>query len=175
MLLRAEFGLFEEDDDQAVESIDFIRGEVVLGDQDVLPPYTGAAPGGEGHVGLVRIGAGDDQLGGGLAGGGVEELVLHLGEEEGGFVLAGLVVAAEGEEVADFLVEALFRGPNLADAGEKFVEVVPTTGVLQALVVHDEAFEDVFLEVGAGPLAELDAAGRTDAVANGENEVEVVE
>ena len=109
------------------------------------------------------------------SGGGVEELVLHLGEEERGFLFTSLVVIAEGEEVADFLVEAFFRGPDVADAGEEFVEVIPTSGVLEALVVHDEAFDNVFLQMGAGPLSELNTTRGADAVADGEDEIEVIE
>ena len=85
------------------------------------------------------------------------------------------IITAEGEELADFLVETLFRGQDVADAGQEFIEIVQATGVLEALVVHDEAFDEVFLEMTAGPLAELDAPGRADAVADGQNEVEVVE
>jgi hypothetical protein len=73
------------------------------------------------------------------------------------------------------LVEAFLRGPDLADAGEEFVEVVPAAGVLEALVVHDEAFDQVFLEVTAGPLAKLDTPRGAHAIADGENEVEAVE
>jgi hypothetical protein len=53
----------------------------------------------------------------------------------------------------DFLVEA-FRGG--AEASEHLVEVVrATVGVLEAFVIHDEAFEEVFLEGCGGPAAEL--------------------
>lgn len=175
LLLGAQLGLFEEDHDQAVEGIDFVCAQVVLGDEDVLLADAGAAPGGERHVGLARIGAGDNELGGGLAGGGVKEFVLHLGEEQHGFLFAGLVVAAEREQVAHLLVKPFLRGPDLTDAGEEFVEVVPAAGILEALVVDDEAFDQVFLEMGAGPLAELDATRGTHAVADGQNEIEAVE
>lgn len=45
LLFGAEFGLFEEDDDQAVEGLDFVCAEVVLGDEDVLLANARAAPG----------------------------------------------------------------------------------------------------------------------------------
>ena len=107
--------------------------------------------------------------------GGVEQFILDLGKEDLGFLFAGLIVAAEGEEVADFLVEALLGRPDLTDAGEEFVEVIPAARIFEALVVHDEAFDEVFLEMGGRPLAELGAAKAADAVADGEDEVEVVE
>ena len=174
LLLDAEFGLFKKDDDQAVEGIDFVFVEVVLGDDDVLFADTGAAPGSEGHVGSIGIGSIHDQLGGGLSRGGEEELVLDLGEEDGGFLFLPPVVAAEGEEVADFLVEAFLRGPDFANAGEEFVEVVPAAGVLEAFVVHDEAFDDKFGQTGCRPLAELSSALGTNAVADGQNGFEPV-
>ena len=40
-LLGAEFGLFEEDDHEAVEGFDFVFGEVVLGDDDVVFAHAG--------------------------------------------------------------------------------------------------------------------------------------
>ena len=81
LLFGAEFGLFEEDDDETVEGVHFVLAEVVLGNEDVVLADAGAAPGGERHVGLRRVGAFDYQLGGGAAGGRVEQLVLHFGEE----------------------------------------------------------------------------------------------
>ena len=134
----------------------------------------GPAPGGEAHVGGAGVGAFDDEFGRGVAGDGEEKFVLHFGEEVLGFLLAQAVVAADGEEVADFLVEAFFRGADFADAGKQLIEVIPAAGVFEALVVHDEAFDEIFAQVGGGPLAELRAAWRPDAVADGEDEVEVV-
>ena len=100
---------------------------------------------------------------------------MHLGKKELGGLVVGLVVAAEGEEVAHLLVEALFGRADLADARQQFVEVVPATGVLEAFVVHDEAFDQVFGQVGGGPLAELGAAHRTHPVAHGEDEGQAVQ
>ena len=125
---------------------------------------------GERHVRTVRVGAFHDQLGGGLAGGGEEQLVLHLGEKNVGFFFRDAVVRAQGKEVADFLIKALFRGPDLADARQQFVEIVPGARILEPLIVHDEALHQIFLQVSGGPLAELDAAWRADAVADGENQ-----
>lgn len=51
LLLDAQFGLFEEDDDEAVEGVHLVCGEVVLGDADVLFSHPVAAPGEKAHVG----------------------------------------------------------------------------------------------------------------------------
>lgn len=110
-----------------------------------------------------------------MAGDGVEDLVLHLSKEDLGLPLAGLVVAAEGEEVAHLLVETLLRGADLPDAGEQLVEVVPAARVLQPLIVHEEAFHQKLPQMGGRPLAELGATRGADPVTDGEDEVEIVE
>ena len=51
LLLYVQFGLFEEDDDEAVEGVHLVGGEVVLGDADVLLAHPVAAPGEEALVG----------------------------------------------------------------------------------------------------------------------------
>ena len=117
-LLGAEFGLFEENDYETIQRIDFVFVEVVLGNYDVLLANTGAAPGGKGHIWPVGIGAVDDEFGGSFSRYGKKELVLDFGKKYLGFLLAGLIVAAKGKEVANFLIETLFGGPDFADAGE---------------------------------------------------------
>ena len=44
-------------------------------------------------------------------------------------------------------------------------------GVLEPLVVHGEALDQVFLQNGGRPAAELDATRGADAVADGEDGV----
>ena len=134
----------------------------------------GTGPRGECHVRFVRIGAGDDQFGGGVPGGGEEQLVLDLGEECLGFHFPDLVVAAEGEQVPDLLIETFFRGADLTNALKQFVEVVPAAGILEPLVVHDKALDDQLTEPGVGPAAELGASGRLDAESDGDDRLEVV-
>jgi hypothetical protein len=58
---------------------------------------------------------------------------------------------------------------------QQFVEVVPAARFLEPGIVEDEALDQVFLEVDGGPLAELCAARGADTVADGQDEVEVVE
>ena len=73
-------------------------------------------------------------------------------------MFVGSVVAAQGKEVTHLLVKAFFGGAYLADARQQFIKIVPAAGVFQALVVYDEAFCQVFGQVGGGPLSELGAA-----------------
>jgi len=61
----------------------------------------------ERHIGTFRVGAFYNQLRGGMAGGGKEQLVLHLGEKKLGFLFRDAVIRGECKEVADFLIEAL--------------------------------------------------------------------
>jgi hypothetical protein len=126
-------------------------------------------------VGLGRVGAAGDHLGGGLAVGGPVHLVLHDGEELLRSVGARVIIHAGGVDVEHLPPEDALRGTNIADAGEQFVEVAAATGLLQALVVHGEALDEVLFKPGRGPLAELGATRRVNAVADGEDHLQAVE
>ena len=97
-VLGAEFGGFEEDDDEAVEGVDLVFAEVVFGDEDVGFADLVALPGEQAKVRVVRVRAGGDEFGGGLSGDGVKEEVLDGGEELLGLGVGFVVVGAEGEE-----------------------------------------------------------------------------
>ena len=116
---------------------------------------------------LGGIGAPAHDLRRGHAGGGEVHLVLHGGEEDLGFLLAFPVVGGQGEDLADALIHALLAGPDLADAGQQFVEVVgQPVAALQPLVVQREALDDVLAEALRRPLAELRATEAVDPVAD---------
>lgn len=151
------------------------RSRVVLGDGDVALAHDRAPPAGEPHGGRIGVAAERDDLGGGVPRDGPEHLVLDGGEEGAGLVAVGPVVDGRGVEVADLLVEALLGGPDGPDALEQLVEVVLPGSLGEAGVVHGEALDEVLAQDAGGPLAELDGARRGDAVADGEDHVEVVD
>jgi hypothetical protein len=109
-----------------------------------------------------------------VAGDGPKHLVLHLLEEQLGGLGLAVVVHGRGVDVADLLVEALLRGADIADARQQLVEVVPAAGLLEPGVVQHEALDQVFAQVGGGPLAELGAARGAHPVADGQDHVQVV-
>ena len=84
-------------------------------------------------------------------------LVLNHGKELLRGLGARIVIHARGVDVENLPPEHPLRGTDIADAGEQFVEVAATAGLLQAFVVHGEAFDQVLLQLGGGPLAELRA------------------
>ncbi len=89
----------------------------------------------------------------------VQQQLLHDSEERQCRLVALVGVDAQGKQVAHLLVEALFRGTDVPDARQYFIEVVrPAIRVLQALVIQREALEQVFLEDCGRPAAELHAA-----------------
>ena len=138
--------------------------------------YLISLPGKQAKIRVCRVGAGGNQFGCGLLRYGVDQQVLHRGKEKLGGFVGLVVVAAEGKQVAHFLIEALFRGPNIADAAQHLVEVIrAAVRVLQPLVVHDKALDQILFQHGGGPAAKLHATRRAHAVADGENGVEVVE
>lgn len=107
---------------------------------------------------------------------GVQQQVLYGGEENLRRLVALVVVAAQGKQVAHLLVEALLRGTDVPDARQHFIEVVRAAiRVLQTLVVQHEALEQILLEHRGRPAAELHPARRAHPVAHGQDGVEVVE
>src|SRR5690606_41136659 len=80
---------------------------------------------------------------------------------------ARVVVDAGRVDLEDLAPEHLLRRPDVADAGEQLVEVVPATGSLEPLVVEGEALDDVLAQALGRPDAELGAAVRLHAVADG--------
>src|SRR5690606_32924966 len=73
----------------------------------------------------------------------------------------------------DLAPEDLLRRPDVADAREQLVEVVPAAGTLEPFVVEGEALDDVLAQPLGRPDAELGAAVRPHAVADGDDDVEV--
>jgi hypothetical protein len=159
--------------------LDLFLGEIVLGDRRILLAYGsrgGIFPGGEAHVGFRGVGTVADNFRGGVAVGGPVHFVLDGLKEELGQLGGRVVVNAGGVNVGDLLVEQSFARADVADAGQELVEIVGADGTagLDPLIVEREALHQQFAQTGGSPLAKEGAAGRADAVADGENGVEVV-
>jgi hypothetical protein len=59
-------------------------------------------------------------------------------------------------------------GAEVPDTREQLVEVIGHAGtgrILQPLVVHSEALDEILLQLGGGPVSELSVAGTLDPVA----------
>ena len=120
-----------------------------------------------------------DNLGRGLAGNRIVELVLHHGIEflGDGRVLV-IVKAAFGENIGHLLPDTPLAGPNGADTVEQFAEIVLAKNLpalLQALVIQHKAFLDEFLQGFCCPDPELCGFGGIHPIANRDDGVEVVE
>lgn len=85
----------------------------------------------------------------------VEQFVLNLGKENLCILLADAVVRTQRQKIAHLLVKPLLRSQNLANPRQQLVEIISATGVLQLLVIHEESFDEVFLELGVSPLPKL--------------------
>ena len=69
---------------------------------------------------------------------------------------------------------SLFRGADIADARQQFLEIAVIRPALQALVVQREALDQILVQALRGPLAELRATRAAHAIAHRQNRVEVV-
>lgn len=97
-------------------------------------------------------------------------LVLHLREKAPRLAIALSIVGSEGKNFANALVGPRLARADVADARKQLIEIVgDPVGALEPLVIHREALDQVFAEPGRGPLTELRAPMRFDAVADGEN------
>jgi hypothetical protein len=106
------------------------------------------------------------------------QLVLHRLEERlGRLGLLVVVDAALLVDVGDLQVEAPLAGADLPDPLEQLVEVVLAEALVQLepLVVEDEALDDELAQRLGRPDAELGGLRAVDAVADGDDRVEVVE
>ncbi len=101
-------------------------------------------------------------------------LVLHRLEEQQRRVGLRVVVDAGGVDVEHLPPEDSLAATDVADAGEQFLEVVAASGPLEPLVIHREALDEVFAQPLGRPDAELRAAKRADAVADGQYGVKVI-
>ena len=103
-------------------------------------------------------------------------LVLHDLEEELRTFGAAVVVDAGGVDVEHLLPEHPFGRPDVADAGEEFVEVIVAQSLpgFDAFVVERKALHKKLGQPGGRPLTERSADGGSNPVTNGVNGVEVV-
>jgi hypothetical protein len=171
------FGVVEKHRHDPVQFSDLPLVKVVLGDGDLGFADDGPAPACQAHVRFGGVGALRDQLRCGLAGDGEMQFVLHRLEKDLRIRVIRLVIRRQCQDFAHAQVHPALAGADVADAFEEFVEVVGDSRpglVLQALVIEDETLDEVLLELGRGPLAELDATRRTDPVADSQDGVQVV-
>jgi len=84
-----------------------------------------------------------------------------------------VVVDARGVNVEHLAPEDFLGGPDVPDAPEQFLEVPPTAQPLETLVVQGEPLDDVLPQPLSSPDAELRAPMRVDAIAHGDDDIEV--
>ena len=140
------------------------------------PADFGTAPAGQAHVGLLGVGALADDLGGGVAGDGPVQLVLNCLKELNADVLCRVVIEAGRVDVGDFLIEAPLRRADVLNPPQQLFEVVEwLVGILQPLVVHDEAFDDELAQLLGRPDAKARRRMTGHAVTNRDDRIQAVE
>ena len=134
-------------------------------------------PGGQAHGGAVQSSPFRNQLRRRLAGDGKVQLVLYEGIEGFcGLAVLVVVIAALFKHIGDLLIGSALAGPDLPDALQQFVEVVPAKGlaVFQHIVIEDKALGDVLFQCLGRPLAEPSGLLGVHPVAHGDDGVQVV-
>lgn len=67
--------------------------------------------------------------------------------------------------------EHLFGGANIADAIHQLIKIVAAASLLQKLIVHGKAFDEVFFQHGIGPNSELGTAQRLHTIAHRDDNI----
>ena len=120
-----------------------------------------------------------DDFGGGLPRDGVVEFILNHGVEVMGNGSVFIIVdAALCEDIRYLLPDAAFAGTDRADTLKQLTEVVVTKrscSLLEAFVIQREALGHILLQDAGCPDAELCRAAGIDAVADGDNRIQIVE
>lgn len=179
-LARLLLGVVEIHHHDALERAQLLSGQIVLGDGDVGLPDRSARsilPAGETHVWLTCVRSCADDLCGGLAVDRPVHLVLDGRVERLRQLCRRIVVdAALGVDIRDLLVEPALRRADPADPFEELVEVVraEVDGRLEALVVHDEALDQVLVQPCRGPLPEPCSLLGPNAIADRDDRRQVV-
>ena len=156
------------------KSLSSLSVQIILRHHHIRLARTGARPGHQPHVGLARVGSGGDDFRRRLPERCLVHLVLHRGEEELRRPGPRIVVRARGVNIQHLAPERFLRRPDVADALQQFVKVSPATRLLQPLVIHREALHDVFPQPLRGSDAELRAALGFHAVADGDDDIQIV-
>ena len=158
-----------------VEGLDFFQCEVILGHGHVRLVGAAARPGRQSHVGLGGVGAGVDDLGCRLSMRAPVHLVLHGRKELPRGLHAWIVINPRGVNLQHLAPESLFRRPDVPDARQQLIKIIAAPGLLEPLIVHRETLDDILPQPLCGPDAELRAAMRLYAVADGDDDVQVIE
>ena len=160
---------------EVVEGAQFFFIQIILGDAHVRLADARTVPSCQPHIRPAAVGTGGDQLGGGLAVDGEMHLVLYRGEKILGEWELRVVIDTGGVDVGDLLVKAPLAGADVLQAAGQLVEVIaPLAGVLQARIVQHKTFDDVFLELVVGLLAEAHPHRAAHPETQGEHHVQVV-
>ena len=159
---------------EIVQYLQFVRREIVLCNSNIL--RRGKIPGkcGKPHKWLFGIGSLKNHLCGGMAMGGIVQLVLHHFEKSHRLGAFGVIVHASSVEVEDLTVHHLFGGTDVPDAVKKLLPIAAAAEILQALIIHGEALDHVLLQALGSPAAELRCNGGPDAIAQRDDHVQVI-
>jgi len=106
------------------------------------------------------------------------QFVLHKGVESlGGFALLVVVIAALLKHIGNLLIGTTLAGANLADALQQLVEIVLAKrfSIFEHIIVQHKTLGNVLLQSLGRPYTESRGLTGVDAIADGDDSIEVVE
>lgn len=107
---------------------------------------------------------------------GIQQFVLRVGEKHLRGLVRFVVVIAQGEEIAHFLIKPFFRCPDIPNLRQKFIEVIRSAvWVLQPFAVDDKSFAHEFRQISSCPLAELRATRTSYPKTDSKNHLQRIE
>ena len=107
----------------------------------------------------------------------VKAILHHCIELLGSWGIAVIVDTAFCIDVRHLLPNAALAGANRAHTLQQFAEVIfaeSSFALLQAVIIHGKAFDHVLFQHTSRPNAELRGSTAVDAVADGNNGIQII-
>ena len=104
----------------------------------------------------------------------IMEFVLNNLEETDRLFGLGIIINAGCIEIKNLTIKNLLRRPNIPDSIQQFFPIQTASISLQPSIIQCKTFNDVLAEALCRPLAEAGAYDGMDAVADGNDDVEVI-
>ncbi len=102
-------------------------------------------------------------------------LVLDDGKKPARHIRVRVIVDARGVDIEHLAPKNLFRGANIPNACQQFIEIVAPARLFEPIVVQGKTFDDVLPQPLGGPYTELGAAMGFDPVTHGNDDIQIIE
>ena len=83
-------------------------------------------------------------------------------------------VDSSGVQILIFLIKALFRCSDIVDASKPLIKVISFFGLLEVLVIHGKALDEIFFQNRIRPDKKLASPWISHSESNGKNRIQII-